>query len=75
MACSSCDGYQLVPGVDGILIRCADCLVVREHCPSHGCGLVGGRCPSCGREASVAIDLFDRARALVVQPTVPGVLL
>lgn len=61
--CSTCDDYQLIPGADGMLERCPDCLVAVVCCPVHGRAVVNGRCPSCGREASMATDLLERASA------------
>lgn len=72
VSCSSCDGYQLIAGADGILVRCPDCLVTVEtvRCPVHGRAVVKGRCPSCGREASVATDLLKQATAAVARGVV-----
>lgn len=60
MGCSTCDGYQFVPGADGLLVRCLDCL---EHCRAHPAeSVVNGRCGACLTEASVASELLYEAR-------------
>lgn len=60
MSCSTCDGYQWVPGADGYNVRCPDCL---EHCRAHlSESVVNGRCGACLTEASVASELLHEAR-------------
>ena len=55
LTCSSCDDYRFVPGADGMLERCPDCLhVTAVRCPAHGRSLREGKCPQCSYEATVA---------------------
>lgn len=62
--CSTCEDYEFVPGPDGMLERCPDCYEAhRARCPVHGRRTSNGKCRTCGREASLAIDLMARASA------------
>lgn len=68
ITCSSCDDYRFVPGADGMLERCLDCL---EHCRAHdGIAVVNGRCDACVREASVAVELLYEARRAAARAAV-----
>lgn len=62
--CSTCDGYEFIPDAAGVLVDCPDCRrgVAVIRCPQHGRRLVGGRCPSCSREASIVEALWSQAR-------------
>ena len=60
VTCSSCDNYRFVPGVDGMLERCPDCM---EHCLAHpGQRVVGDHCGACVTEASLAVELLTASR-------------
>lgn len=60
MNCSTCGGYQWVPGADGFNVRCPDCL---EHCRAHQSeSVVNGLCGACLTEASVASELLAETR-------------
>ncbi len=56
MICSTCDDYQLVPGTDGLLIRCPDCAVM---CPVHQ-EPIAGRCPMCVLEVASGLAWMQR---------------
>lgn len=65
MACSTCDGYQLVDSDDDGIIDapCPDCRSAVERCRAHGRTMVNGRCSVCVQQArrGTAI-LLARAR-------------
>lgn len=65
LRCSSCDNYRLVPGEDGMLERCLDCL---EQCRAHPAEfVVDGRCGACVMEASVAVELLHESRRVAAR--------
>lgn len=48
--CPTCNGYQLVPGPDGLLVDCPNCHAneVRAWCPRHSIRLnEEGECRRC----------------------------
>lgn len=71
MACSTCDGYEFVPGDDdGKLVACPDCRAIDQRplawCPAHSKRVqLDGSCLSCAREAA-------RATAAILARTVHG---
>lgn len=69
LTCSTCDDYQLVPGPDGMLERCPDCLhKTAERCPAHGRSLRDKKCPECCYEAAVAIERIELGGKPVLHP-------
>lgn len=66
MTCSTCDGYELVPGADGMLVSCSDC-PKKVRCPRHGrIVYTGEKCCECLGEARTGLEiLVDLNRAAV----------
>lgn len=64
MACSTCDGYEFVPGVDGMLTDCPDCRAVDPRplrwCPVHSTRVqIDGTCARCRGEALRGVGILD----------------
>lgn len=69
MACSTCDGYEFVPGTDGMLDDCPDCRAIDPRplvwCPVHSTRVqMDGSCGRCKGEALRGIGVLE---ALAVQ--------
>lgn len=75
MACSTCDGYQLVDlDGDGIIdAPCPDCRANVERCRVHGRTLHDGRCGSCSSEAALAVEVIEARVKPVGHPLVGAV--
>ena len=57
MTCSTCDGYEFVPGDDDLLVSCPDC-PPKVRCVVHGRIVSGdGTCCDCRREVRRALPL------------------
>jgi predicted RNA-binding Zn-ribbon protein involved in translation (DUF1610 family) len=69
LTCSTCDDYRLIPGEDGMLERCPDCLHVTEtRCRAHGRSLRNGRCPQCSFEVTTTLERWEQERAARTVP-------
>jgi hypothetical protein len=72
MCCSTCDGYEFVPGPDSMLEDCPDCRAIDRRplrwCPVHFSRVeVDGGCLKCRVEAlraTTAIQARTAARAV-----------